>query len=135
MTSSVKKIARWLKARGYTLKSGSHYACFWQDGIVTYRTQDTRQTQVSGLLHECGHVLIGRRMTGTRYKRGYPSPWQGRARPNVSAVDLVHEEIEAWHRGFALGRRLHLRVDHLAYWADYGKCIKKYFRRALARTI
>lgn len=135
MTNSTRKIARWLKGRGYRLIPGQSYACFWQDHVITYRPQDSWQTQVSGLLHECGHVMIGRRMTGTRYKRGYPSPWTGKSRPNVSAVDLVHEEIEAWHRGFALGRRLHVRVDSTAYWVEYGMCIKKYMRRALARTI
>lgn len=129
---SARKIEDWLEARGYDLQPGVGYACFWEEKIITYRPHDTRDTTIFALLHECGHVLVSeaikRETVGVRYKRGYPNERTGKARPNVSAADVVHEEIEAWHRGFMLARRLSIRINAERYWKDYGKCIKRYFR-------
>lgn len=137
-TTPLVKIESWLEAHGYALEPGAVYACWTDDKIVTYRQRDPAATRLHGLLHECGHVLVGRtvaRGRGTRYLRGYPSPRTRRARSNVSAADLVHEEIEAWHRGYNLAKRLHIRVNARAYWREYGACIKHYFRRMVARRV
>ncbi len=136
--AAITKIEDWLKQRGYELKPGKAYVCYSDEKRVTYRPGDPVATQVHGLLHECGHVLINRtvaRGRGTRYLRGYPCTRTRGARPNVSAADLVDEEISAWHRGFNLAKRLRIRLDADAYWRDYGVCIKHYFRRAIARRI
>lgn len=138
MSAPIDRIERWLEAHGYDLEPGTAYVCYWEEKRVTYRPGDALATQLHGLLHECGHVLVTRSITrgrGTRYLRGYPNPRTHGARPNVSAVDLVHEEIEAWHRGYNLAKRLRIRIDATAYWKDYGQCIKRYFRRALAREV
>ncbi len=91
------------------------------------------------MLHECGHVLVSeavkRKPVGVRLKRGYPSPHWGTQRSNVSAADVMHEEIEAWHRGMELAKRLGVRLDEQAYWREYGRCIKRYFRRLLRRSV
>lgn len=138
-SSSTRKISDWLESKGYTLEPGISYACYWEEKKVTYRPQDGLQCMVFGLLHECGHVLVSesiRRPTvGARYKRGYPNPRHGKQRSNVSAADVMHEEIEAWHRGFMLARRLGIRINVDAYWQDYGRCIKRYFKRLLKRKV
>lgn len=137
MYAALRKIDAWLEDHGYELEPGTTYAC-WYDGRVTYRPGDPLATQIHGLLHECGHVLVGRtiaRGRGTRYLRGYPSERIRYARSNVSAADLVHEEIEAWHRGYNLAKRLHIRLNSKAYWREYGVCIKHYFRRMVARRV
>lgn len=132
------KLVDWLEAKGYTVEPARSYACY-PDDKVTYRQQDSAQTQLFGLLHECGHVLISeackRPSAAPRFKRGYPSGRAGRQRSNVSAADLVHEEIEAWYRGYMLARRLGIRLNSEAYWRDYGQCIKNYFRKALRRCV
>ena len=136
-SSSTRKIVDWLEAQRYEVVPGVSYTCCWDTRTITYRPQDSVSTIVNGLLHECGHILVDRsiRRGGTRYKRGYPFPRAGKARPNISAVDLVHEEIEAWHRGLALAQRLGIRVNLRAYWQDYGKCVKSYFRKAIRRVL
>lgn len=137
--TSFKKLETWARSRGYSLVPGRSYVCYKEDRTIHYRPGDRPMTQVIGILHECGHVLCDRAIqTQTitpRFKRGYPCPWTGKARPNVSAADLVHEEIEAWHRGYALARRLRLRLDRVAFWHEYGRSIKSYFRSMIKRNL
>lgn len=136
---AIDKIEGWLEGRGYTLEPGNHYGCYRDGRVIIYRPKDPHQTMIGGLLHECGHVLVGasieRPSVSPRYKRGYPHRLTERARPNVSAADLIHDELEAWHRGYALAKRLAIRLDEQRYWRDYGYCIKHYFRRLLARKV
>lgn len=135
----LRRIEDWLNARGYEMVPGRSYCCFHADKIITYRASDRKQTKLAGLMHECGHVLIGLSQKkpglGVRYLRGYDEPRTGKARPNVSGADLLHEEIEAWHRGFALARRLGIRLDPENYWRDYGRCIKGYAAKVASRKI
>ena len=90
------------------------------------------------LLHECGHVLIEqsmRRRLRRKFILGYHHPRQGRGRPRASAADILHEEIEAWHRGLGLARRLGVKVDLDAYWRDYGVAIHSYARGFVRRKL
>lgn len=131
--SGTRKLENWLEDRGYTVEPGPNYCCWWQEKRVTYRPQDGLQTRLAGLLHECGHVLITRTVRegpSIRYKRGYTGPRTGKSRSKISTADLVHEEIEAWHRGYLLAKRLGIKLDLEAYWKTYGACIKGYFRKA-----
>lgn len=131
-----EKIERWLAGRGYTTRPGTGYAVYWEERCVTYRSRDSRETLLRGLLHECGHVLVGEsRGASVRFKRGYADPRTGRARTRVSAADILHEELEAWHRGFLLARRLRIRLNAAAYWRDYGFCIRRYCKRVLERAV
>lgn len=137
--SGTRKVVDWLEGKGYAVEPGVSFACFWEEKKITYRPQDSYQCTLFGLLHECGHVLVSeavkRSTVGVRYKRGYPDPRYGKRRSNLSAADVMHEEIEAWHRGFMLARRLGIRLDVNAYWQDYGRCIKRYFKRLLDRKV
>lgn len=139
MSAVPHQLAEWFERRGYTLVPAQRYECFEGDHVVTFRPGDARQSKLQGLLHEAGHVLIGealkRSSCGGRFSWGYPYPRRGKCRPAVSAVDLVHEEIEAWHRGWSLGRRLRLRVNEPAYWSAYGRCVAGYLRAAVRRSL
>lgn len=134
-----KPVARWIAERGYKLKPGVGFECRWDDKVIAYMPGVAPQTMLRGLLHECGHMLVGetlaRNPEGVRFKRGYPSERVLKQRPNISAADVMHEEIEAWHRGYDLAQRLGVALDEPAFWKDYGFCIKRYCRRLLQRKV
>lgn len=128
-----RQLAEWFAQRGHSLKPSNTYAV--HERTVYYRPGDPRQTRLAYLLHEAGHVLCGRCMQTTRFLDGYYHPRTGRGRSYASAVDLVHEEIEAWHRGFALAQRMGLRVNETVYWRTYGRAILSYMRSAVRRKL
>lgn len=96
-------------------------------------------TQTCILLHECGHFLIIRSQmkgTGTFGKAGlelrYPS--KQRTKSNQFKVDLIDEEFEAWHRGWALAERLNLSVTSDEFSRVRTRMIKRYFDWAVYST-
>jgi hypothetical protein len=129
VTLAERKIAAWLSARGYRLRSGQSYSV--HDRTVEYRPSDPAATRVIFLLHECGHVLYAR---NEPQHTGYNDP-RGRARSKASAADLVRDEIEAWHRGYALAGRLRIRVDPRAYRRAYGHSVMSYVHVLGARAL
>lgn len=86
-------------------------------------------TCLSGLLHELGHVLTGLSRHQRKFKHGWQST-HATAYPTslVGKADLIHEEIEAWYRGYALAKRLGIAVDESQFWRDYGQSIVSYIR-------
>lgn len=128
-----RALADWFEQRGHVLTPSNTYAV--QAGTVYYRPGDPNQTRLAYLLHEAGHVLCDRCTDTTRFVDGYHHPRTGRGRSYASAVDLVHEEIEAWHRGFALAGRLGLRVNETVFWRTYGRAVLSYMRCAVRRKL
>ncbi len=105
------RLRRWFSRRGFRLKQGQRYMI--SDGYVHYRPHDSPETIVRGLLHEAGHVLFCR-----------TAGWE----PPISDVEHIREEIEAWHRGWKLGRRLRFRMDPEAWLKDYRESVLSHIR-------
>lgn len=76
---------------------------------VTYPAGAGYRLRVIGLLHECGHILC-----------------DGKYDYFDDAVELLHEECEAWHRGWRLAARLGVRVSRRAYTAERNSRISGY---------
>ena len=86
--------------------------------------------QLSYLLHECGHHLIGNKQADERFGMGYPQAGSAVARMAVHRCDIVDEELEAWHRGMKLKNRLKLSLKKAEYDAVKVEAIRSYMRWA-----
>ena len=106
------RIVIWAEERGYSV-------FFDRDGddtvdceskIVSIKSTNKLETQLYVLLHECGHILV----------RANGSPFQFREvddeysrKSKISKVFVLMEEVEAWKRGYLLGKRLGIEInDH-----------------------
>jgi len=89
------------------------------------------EKQVFFMLHECGHHLIGNREKHERFGMGYPQDDPKIRRTFHHKCDIVDEELEAWHRGWRLAKRLKLRVKKHGYDKMRATSMKSYFKWAL----
>ena len=80
------------------------------------------------LLHECGHHLIGVNDDHDRFGMGYPQSDPEITKTFHHRVSCLEEEMEAWHRGWKLAKRLNLTVDRDVFDAMRLKCIRSYIK-------
>ena len=97
------------------------------DATITITCRASPEKQLHYLLHECGHHLIGMKEHHERFGKGYP---QGNNPKVMNTFEhklaCLEEEIEAWHRGWKLSRRLRLNVDREQFDATRIECLKTY---------
>lgn len=128
------KLVGWCTARGvevtFLKKQGGTYFPASKQVFVSSRLAPLRQSIF--LLHECGHHLVGHKATDVRFGMGYPSSDD----PDVSKtfahrVACLDEEMEAWHRGWKLSRRLKLELHRDDFDSARLECIRSYLKWAL----
>jgi hypothetical protein len=116
-------VEAWLDKRGWELQaSGSYWADFERKRIGYW----AKRPSLPSLLHECGHILC--RGSKTKFKHGYPALWSGARANKRTKADILFEEASAWHRGYALGRRLGIRLDEGRFWSEYATGVLSYAR-------
>jgi hypothetical protein len=98
---------------------------------ITGRARPDKQLYL--LLHECGHHLIGDPQSNTRFSQGYSA---GDNDPSIKRsatyrIDVIAEELEAWHRGGRLAKRLELKLDKRAFDKERTTCMKTYMKWCL----
>ena len=114
---AMEKVRAWLARRGFELTLGGR--CDYVDyveGVVNISTRQSAKMQLHSALHECGHVDLFR-LRALQKRRTYAGAawrrWAGRFQGFRSRTDrllVLEEEVEAWRRGEAVGRRLKLRL-------------------------
>lgn len=110
-----------------------------RDGGIFY--PEDKQIKISGrlcpekqvffLLHECGHHFIGNKKKHERFGMGYSQNDPNVKRTFHHKCDIIDEELEAWHRGFKLAKRLHLRIVKKRFDHVSAEMLKSYFAWAL----
>lgn len=100
--------------------------------------------QFHTLLHEAGHVLVDlstANHTDGKYACGYEKvtdlkdPAQRRYNTTFRhRIDVLAEEIDAWHAGKKLAKRLGLHIDTEAYDDSRARALKTYVKWSLQRT-
>lgn len=125
------RVVAWCESRKYVVVFDRGFS-----GEIDPNTKRVRvngrmrpERQLYTLLHECGHMLIGFPEKGQRYSKGYSNP--GASRTFVHRVDVVDEELEAWHRGKKLGGRLGVEIDEDAFDRLRAACIKTQLKWSL----
>ncbi len=132
--SSLSDIKAWCKKRGvslmhYNKNGGAYYVVAKQ---ICINSCMTPEKQMCYALHECGHHLIGNISKDERYGLGYPSQLDPMTkRKFVHRVDVIDEELEAWHRGWQLAERLKLYLIKSKYDDVKSQAIRTYMKWAL----
>lgn len=132
--NNLNTLVDWCRAKGvevnFCKREGGIY--YPEQKSIKISGRLAPEKQFFFLLHECGHHLIGDKEKHERFGMGYPREHD----PNVKRTfhhrcDIVDEEFEAWHRGFKLARRLHLRIDKERFDKTRSEMLKSYFKWAL----
>ena len=135
----MEKIRGWLAKRGFELRvAGRVDIVDYANLTVHVSTRQNARQRLHSALHECGHVdLFHARVKKRRvpYAGATFRRWTRNKRRSAGERLLVlEEEIEAWRRGDALGRRLGLRLaSSKAQEAHRVRSLWTYVRWALAR--
>lgn len=98
---------------------------------------DSKQVSLSGraspekmlhyILHECGHHLIGMEEHHERFGKGYPRGGEPRITNTFEhRLACLEEEMEAWHRGWKLAKRLNLEADREEFDRTRTDCLRSY---------
>jgi len=132
--SDLVKVDAWCRSRGISVLFGKKTAGLYDPNsreiVIAVRAHPGRQ--LCYLLHECGHHLIGMKEHHDRFGEGYPKAND----PVVSKtflhrVSCLEEELEAWHRGWRLARRLNLMIQRDRFDEVKLECVKSYFKWAV----
>ncbi len=132
----MQAVREWLAARGHGLVLESDAeSCFDpEERVVKIDSTLPREDKIAVALHECGHLLIRRsrercpkkRIAGATARECDKETGRCKNRTQSGNIATLHEEIEAWERGFHLGRRLSLRFSQKKFDRLRCKCLATY---------
>lgn len=137
------KLTSWLRRRGFELvlaAGASDCVCF-ETARVIINSKPPRQSQLSTLLHECGHVDVLNARLKNRHARVAGATLGNWMRTSNTKsrralrirINVVTEEIEAWDRGEAIAKRLKIRYDRKTFQNIRTRALMTYFRWTAAR--
>jgi hypothetical protein len=129
----IEAVVEWCEARGidvtFDRQPNGEYDLDGRRIFVNGRLAP--ESQLFILLHECGHSLIGERNRLQRYGNGHSvGDMPHFTRRLVHRVDVIDEELEAWHRGLRLAQRLGIDVNVDRYNLTRARYVRSYIRWA-----
>jgi hypothetical protein len=126
------KLAVWCEKKKIDLQFVANTCDALEDNMrIVINSNQRPETQVYGLLHECGHFLIGQRTANQRFGFGYSMKDGNIKRSFKHRLDVLDEEIEAWRRGRSLADRLELQIDQPKFDKLVEENISTYLRWVL----
>lgn len=125
-------VVTWCKNRGIEVNFHQRSNGLYEpvDKRITINSRLSPERQLFVLLHECGHHMIGFRTPGQRFGNGYATDEPSIKRSNLHRIDVVDEELEAWHRGLRLAKRLKIDVNIERFNQTRVEYVKTYLRWA-----
>ena len=129
----ILKVITWCESKGITVTFEKKVGGFldWAAKHVMISSRLSPQKQLAFLLHECGHFLVGPKVKGERYIMGYIQTDPDITKTFHHRVDVLEEEMEAWHRGWSLSRRLKLAFTRESFDEARLECLKTYIKWAV----
>lgn len=128
----------WLRRRGFRLKceAGADDCVCFATARVLINSKATPASQLSALLHECGHVdVLQHRLKNRRVRVAGATLGQWGRTSNAKSqqklgvrISVVTEEIEAWDRGELIAKRLKIRYNRKTYKNVRTRALMTYFR-------
>ena len=73
-------------------------AYYYDNDIISINTNHSKEIQIFCLLHEAGHLILRKRQD---FQQLYPHVGK-RGSTQLSKIDIICEEINAWKEGRAL---------------------------------
>lgn len=109
--AGLKTVQKWLSRRHVPVYVTRGSGATFDDDKkhIELNASLSRAKQLVFLLHECGHILVGKRERDERY--GMAKILDGERCTYSHIVDVVDEEFEAWARSAKLAERLGIEVD------------------------
>ena len=96
--------------------------------VIEINSNNSEQTQLYVLLHECGHALIYKNKSGFGVENVFEMYSEN---SSIYKVFRVIEEVEAWRRGLSLASRLGIDIDRVKWDRYVARAIKKYMDWAI----
>ena len=130
---ALKKLETWLEERRWSLtwswRLDDHVN--YTDRVIVINANRTAQSQIFGILHEIGHILLSEtpdymlRFANTdEYKSR-----RERSRETLRVrAETLGEEWEAWCQGESFARKSGINIDFQAYYAARNRDLKSYAR-------
>lgn len=126
--SSIGRVLAWCAARGIQVEDGPGNCYYVGLRLIELSKRDSPQTRLFTLLHECGHVLCDKTRP-KRWPRGYQAIGTPLHRKSLGhSIECLAEEVEAWHRGERLAKRLGVRLDLDAFRKCRNAALASYAR-------
>lgn len=133
---SFQKINDWVASKGFDIvkKLNVGDCVDWNEKIIVVNSKQSLENQLYSLLHECGHVMIGRNYK--QFKKYYPmyayseDITERTKKTQKYKVSVIAEEIEAWKRGLSLAKRLNIEVNKDNFDKIMAKCVMTYVKWA-----
>lgn len=128
---ALNKIICWCDKRGLTVYFRRHENGSYSEAYksITIAANALPAKQVAYLLHECGHHLISQHASEpNRFLMGYGQTDAAITRTFQHRLACLEEEIEAWHRGRNLAKKLKLRIDEDIIDFIRVDCLKSYIK-------
>tara|TARA_A100001515_G_scaffold139184_2_gene133570 strand:+ start:93 stop:497 length:405 start_codon:yes stop_codon:yes gene_type:complete len=91
-------------------------AYYYDVNCIGIRTTRRKEIQLFCLLHEAGHLILRK---DENFKSNYPDVHKD-GRTQLSRVDTIKEEIDAWSEGRKLAKKLGIEIDDRR-WNRYWK--------------
>lgn len=128
----LSSIVGWCEARALSVSFAKRpngvYDPSGKEIVISARASPEKQAHF--LLHECGHHLIGMKEHHERFGMGYPQTDPQKKKTIHHRISCLEEELEAWHRGWKLSKRLKIGIDRTEFDRTRIDCIKTYIKWA-----
>lgn len=133
---NIDKLVDWCASKGISVffkkLIGGVYD--YQNKSILICSSSRPEKQLMYLLHECGHHLINSDEHHERFGMGYPlMSHPGVNRTFKHKVACIEEEIEAWHRGWKLAKRLKLPIRKEEFDSLKLACLKTYLEWSVSK--
>lgn len=113
-----------------TFAAGEINACSEIDKIITINSRQHPENRLYSLLHEAGHIIL---FEDYEYSKLFPKivyqPFKKRV-SQLSAVDVVRNEVLAWEVGHELASHLGIGIDETKWNNMRKKCLYEYCKWA-----
>lgn len=122
---SLNAVTFWAESNGYSviIDKDSDDSIDTESKFIFIKSTNRLETQLYTLLHECGHHLV--RKNGSIFQYDDIRDSYGE-RSNIHKSFVLIEEVEAWRRGYSLGKRLGVPIDDYRWNRIVGSAINKY---------
>jgi hypothetical protein len=125
------EVIGWCNMKGIDVSFGRKVGAAYDatDKTVSMAGRMSPEKQLYMLLHECGHHLIGFDEGDERFGKGYPFVEDPKYNTTFQhRFACFEEEIEAWNRGWRLGKRLGLELPREDFDKVRLDCLRSYTR-------
>ncbi len=129
--NAISRVIEWCGRQGLdvTFDGSTGGTCHEERVVVNVNLAPERQLHV--LLHEVGHWSLQWRKPDKRFRRGYGETEPAHLRTLAHRVDILHEELEAWHEGLNVADAASVQVDVDRYNRTRSEYVRGYLKWVL----